>query len=34
LVGKRWNESRLLAIAQALAPVTGDFRRPPGCEPA
>jgi amidase len=31
LVGKRWNESRLLAIAKAVAPVTGDFRRPPGC---
>jgi amidase len=31
LVGKRWNESRLLAIAKALAPVTGEFRRPPGC---
>jgi amidase len=31
LVGKRWNDSRLLAIAKTLAPVTGDFRRPPGC---
>lgn len=31
LVGKRWNEPRLLAIAKALAPVTGEFRRPPGC---
>jgi len=31
LVGKRWNESRLLAIAKALAPVTGELRRPPGC---
>jgi amidase len=30
LVGKRWNEPRLLAIAKALAPVTGEFRRPPG----
>jgi amidase len=30
LVGKRWGESRLLAVAEALAPVTGGFRRPPG----
>ncbi len=30
LVGKRWDESRLLAIAQALSPITGAFRRPPG----
>ena len=30
LVGKRWNESRLLATAMALAPLTGGFRRPPG----
>lgn len=30
LVGKRWGESRLLAIARALADVTGPFRRPPG----
>lgn len=30
LVGKRWGEARLLAIAQALAAVTGPFRRPPG----
>ncbi|MGZ3581744.1 MAG: amidase [Ktedonobacterales bacterium] len=30
LVGKRWSESRLLAIAQAVANVTGPFRRPPG----
>ena len=30
LVGKRWNESGLLAIAKALSPVTGEFRRPPG----
>jgi amidase len=30
LVGKRWGESRLLATAQALADVTGGFRRPPG----
>jgi amidase len=29
LVGKRWKEPRLLAIAKALAPVTGEFRRPP-----
>jgi amidase len=30
LVGKRWSESLLLAIAQALSPLTGGFRRPPG----
>jgi amidase len=30
LAGKRWSESRLLAIAQALSVVTGPFRRPPG----
>jgi amidase len=29
LVGKRWNDSRLLAVAKALSPVTGGFRRPP-----
>jgi amidase len=29
LVGKRWNESRLLAIAKALVEVTSEFRRPP-----
>jgi amidase len=30
LVGKRWNESRLLAVAEAIAEVTGAFQRPPG----
>jgi amidase len=30
LVGKRWGESRLLAVAEAIAPVTGAFQRPPG----
>ena len=30
LVGKRWDDARLLGIAQALASVTGEFRRPPG----
>ena len=29
LVGKRWNESRLLATARAVAEVSGEFRRPP-----
>jgi amidase len=29
LVGKRWDDSRLLAIAKALSPVAGGFRRPP-----
>jgi amidase len=31
VVGKRWGESRLLAIAKALAKVSGEFQRPPGC---
>jgi amidase len=30
LVGKRWGESRLLTVADALAAITGGFRRPPG----
>jgi amidase len=30
LVGKRWDEARLLGIAQALSAVTGPFHRPPG----
>jgi amidase len=30
LVGKRWGEPRLLAVADALATITGGFRRPPG----
>jgi amidase len=30
LVGKRWDEARLLAIARALSEVTGKFQRPPG----
>lgn len=30
IVGRRWDESRLLAVAAALAPVIGGFRRPPG----
>jgi amidase len=30
LVGKRWDEARLLGIAQAVTQVTGEFRRPPG----
>ena len=30
LVGKRWSESRLLAVAAALAVVSGAFQRPPG----
>ncbi len=28
--GKRWDESRLLAIAKAISEVTGAFQRPPG----
>ncbi len=30
VVGKRWDESRLLAITKALSEVTGPFHRPPG----
>jgi amidase len=30
MVGKRWDESRLLAGAMALSEVTGAFRQPPG----
>jgi amidase len=30
IVGKRWDESRLLGIAKAISEVTGEFRRPPG----
>ena len=30
LVGKRWDESRLLAMAKAISDVTGQFQRPPG----
>jgi amidase len=30
LVGKRWDESRLLAMAKAISDVTGPFQRPPG----
>jgi amidase len=29
LVGKRWDDSRLLAIAKAISALTGDFQRPP-----
>lgn len=30
LVGKRWDEAHLLAMARALSEVTGPFQRPPG----
>ncbi len=30
IVGKRWDESRLLAVAKVLSKVTGEFRQPPG----
>jgi amidase len=30
LIGKRWDESRLLRIAKALTAVTGEFQRPRG----
>jgi amidase len=30
LIGRRWDDERLLAIAATLAEITGGFRRPPG----
>jgi amidase len=30
LVGKRWEEAQLLAMAKAFSQVTGSFQRPPG----
>ena len=30
LVGRKWNEARLLAVARAASELTGGFRRPPG----
>ena len=30
IVGKRWSEARLLAMAKALSEVTGAFQQPPG----
>lgn len=30
LIGKRWGEAQLLAVAQAISGVTGGFRRPSG----
>lgn len=30
VVGRRWNDMALLAVAEQLARVTGSFRRPPG----
>jgi len=30
LVGARWGDERLIAVARALAPVSGPFRPPPG----
>jgi amidase len=30
VVGKRWQDARLLGVAKALAGVTQGFRRPPG----
>ncbi|MEP6491690.1 MAG: amidase [bacterium] len=30
IIGKRWDEPRLLGIAKALSQLTGEFRRPPG----
>jgi amidase len=30
VVGRRWQDMELLAVAEALTQVTGEFRRPPG----
>ena len=30
VIGRRWHDEQLLAIAEAIAAVTGGFRRPPG----
>ena len=30
VIGPRWGDERLLAIAEAIAPLTGGFRPPPG----
>jgi amidase len=30
VIGRRWNDERLLAIAEVLSEVTGGFQRPPG----
>lgn len=30
LIGRRWEDERLLAIAKVVAQITGDFRKPPG----
>jgi amidase len=31
LVGRRWSDSQLLALAAAMTPLTGGFRRPRAC---
>jgi hypothetical protein len=30
VIGRRWHDEQLLAIAEAIAAVTGGFRPPPG----
>ncbi len=30
VMGRRWEDERLLAIAELLSEVTGGFQRPPG----
>jgi amidase len=30
IVGKRWGEMELLAVAEQIAAVTGGYQRPPG----
>jgi Asp-tRNA(Asn)/Glu-tRNA(Gln) amidotransferase A subunit family amidase len=30
IVGRHWDEERLLAIAKTLSQLTGEYQRPPG----
>jgi Asp-tRNA(Asn)/Glu-tRNA(Gln) amidotransferase A subunit family amidase len=30
IIGKRWDDERLLDIAESVSQLTGGFRRPPG----
>jgi amidase len=30
IIGKRWDDERLLGIAESVSELTGGFRRPPG----
>lgn len=30
IIGKRWDDERLLGITESVSELTGGFRRPPG----